>query len=99
MAWVIASAAGAGMTSFWPILSRVESTPGFALAIALQGTPNFLPMVENVSPLTTMYSRVAAGRASRVGCGTLWVARPVAGGAAVRSCDVGFVGGAAALVG
>ena len=78
--------AAAGMASFWPTFNRVESTPGLALAMALQETPNFLPMVENVSWLTTTYSRVAAGAADSTGGGSsgrFWGVGLVAGGALV----------------
>src|SRR5205814_10252492 len=78
--------AGAGTTSFWPTFSRVESTPGLALAMALQETPNFLPMVENESCLTTTYSRVAAGAADSTGGGSsgrFWRVGLVAVGALV----------------
>src|SRR5262249_40907514 len=51
----------AGICSFLPTCNLVSSTPGFASMIALDETPNFLPIVLKVSPLATAYSVAVAG--------------------------------------
>src|SRR4029453_11845329 len=43
---VVALPVFAGITSFWPIFSRVGSTPGFASWIAREVTPYFFAIVE-----------------------------------------------------
>src|SRR5437867_1755871 len=90
------------MTSFWPTFNRVESTPGLALAIAVEETPNLLPMWKKESPLITTYSRAgpvgcSIGLACCVGG---WPTPPAAEeGPEGRSASAGLVAGVPVLVG
>src|SRR5439155_20051041 len=98
---VAVRAVGAGTLSFCPIFKWLESTPGFASAIALVLTPYFFAMLEKLSPFTTTcwLALPVVGGADAIGVGSIGGCAVVTGGACVSICGDSVCEGGGTFIG